>query len=67
MKTYVVAGTLLIALASPALADYYVALDLTTGACLIMRLLCQNQAEAGKLLAENYRKAGIKWRPGGNK
>ena len=29
MKTYVVAGTLL-------LADYYVALDLTTGACLIM-------------------------------
>ena len=35
MKTYVVAGALLIALASPALADYYV-LDLTTGACLIM-------------------------------
>ena len=36
MKTYVIAGTLLIALASPALADYYVALDRTTGACLIM-------------------------------
>ena len=36
MKTYVVAGTLLIALASPALADYYVALDLATGACVIM-------------------------------
>jgi hypothetical protein len=35
MKTYVVAGTL-IALASPSLADYYVALDLTTGSCLIM-------------------------------
>ena len=36
MKTYVVAGTLLIALASPALADYYVTLDLATGACVIM-------------------------------
>jgi hypothetical protein len=36
MKTYVVAGTLIIALASPALADYYVALDLATGTCIIM-------------------------------
>ena len=36
MKTYVIAGTLLIALASPALADYYVTLDLATGACVIM-------------------------------
>ena len=36
MKTYIAAGILLMALASPALADYYVALDLTTGACLIM-------------------------------
>ena len=36
MKTYVVAGTLIIALASPALADYYVALDLASGACEIM-------------------------------
>jgi hypothetical protein len=36
MKTYVVAGTLLIALASPVLADYYVTLDLATGACVIM-------------------------------
>jgi len=36
MKTYVVASTFLVVLASPALADYYVALDRTTGACLIM-------------------------------
>ena len=39
MKTYVVAGTLLIALASPALADYYVALDRASGACVIMNTM----------------------------
>ena len=36
MKTCLVVTTLVFAFAAPALADYYVALDLTTGACLIM-------------------------------
>jgi hypothetical protein len=38
MKTYIVA-VILIALASPALADYHVVLDLTTGACAIMNTM----------------------------
>jgi hypothetical protein len=36
MKVSLVVVTLVITSAVPALADYFVALDLTTGACLIM-------------------------------
>src|SRR6516225_4605669 len=36
MKMSVVVATLVIAFATPALADYYVAFDLETGTCVIM-------------------------------
>jgi hypothetical protein len=36
MKISLVVATLVIAFAAPALADYYVALDLASGACEIM-------------------------------
>jgi hypothetical protein len=36
MKTCLVVTTLVFAFAAPALADYYVALDLATGTCIIM-------------------------------
>ena len=36
MKMSVVVATLVIAFATPALADYYVAFDLVSGTCVIM-------------------------------
>jgi hypothetical protein len=36
MKISLVVATLVIGFAAPALADYYVALDLASGACVIM-------------------------------